>query len=90
MLTILKEEEIAGLLNTLSLDELETFRTVLKNALHEYSTGTQVAAGKTGKAGASDIQQPARTCITSPVTGRETVFMPACSADGIGMKGMLE
>ncbi|EPE04949.1 hypothetical protein F503_00103 [Ophiostoma piceae UAMH 11346] len=86
MLTILKEEEIAGLLNTLSLDELEGFRTVLKNALHEYSTGTQVAAGKSGKAGTSDIQQPARTCITSPVTGRETIFMPACSADGIGMK----
>lgn len=94
MLTILKDDEIAGLLNHLSLDDAEAFRTVLKNALYEYSTGTQITASINGKAGKggktgtwkTDIQQPKRTCITSPVTGQETVFMPACSVDGIGMK----
>ncbi|CAK7266061.1 hypothetical protein SEPCBS57363_001905 [Sporothrix epigloea] len=78
-LTILKDEEILDLLNSLTLDDFEGFRSVLKQALYEYSTGTQDA--KSG-----EIQQPPRTSITSPVTGGTTLFMPSFSNDGIGMK----
>ncbi|CAK7221805.1 hypothetical protein SCUCBS95973_004624 [Sporothrix curviconia] len=78
-LTILKDEEILDLLNGLTLDELEGFRGVLKQALYEYSTGTQDV--KDG-----EIQQPPRTVVTSPATGCTTLFMPSCSSDGIGMK----
>ncbi|CAK7269073.1 hypothetical protein SEPCBS119000_003385 [Sporothrix epigloea] len=78
-LTILKDEEILDLLNNLTLDELEEFRGVLKQALYEYSTGTQDA--KSG-----EIQQPPRTSVTSPVTGGTTLFMPSCGSGGIGMK----
>ncbi len=79
-LTILKDEEIAGLLNSLSADELDTFRMALSQSLYEYSTGTQSV--KDG-----DIQQPPRTSVTSPSTGATTLFMPSCSTDGIGVKG---
>ncbi|CAK7197558.1 hypothetical protein SEUCBS139899_000206 [Sporothrix eucalyptigena] len=78
-LTVLKDDEIASLLNVLTFDELESFRGVLKQALYEYSTGTQDI--KDG-----EIQQPPRTSVTSPVTGGTTLFMPSCSTDGIGMK----
>lgn len=79
-LTILKDDEIAELLNVLSLDELESFRGVLKQALYEYSTGTQGVQD-------GEIQQPPRTSVTSPITGCTTLFMPSCSTDGLGMKG---
>ncbi|KIH94190.1 ornithine cyclodeaminase [Sporothrix brasiliensis 5110] len=78
-LTILKDDEIAELLNYLTFDELESFRSVLKQALYEYSTGTQSVQD-------GDIQQPPRTSVTSPVTGCTTLFMPSCSTEGLGMK----
>ncbi|CAK7563145.1 MAG: hypothetical protein SEPTF4163_001004 [Sporothrix epigloea] len=78
-LTILKDEEILDLLNSLTLDEFEGFRSVLKQALYEYSTGTQDATS-------GEIQQPPRTSVSSLVTGGTTLFMPSFSNDGIGMK----
>lgn len=80
-LTILKDDEIAAMLNVLTVDELESFRTALKQALYEYSTGMQ------GLQEGDDIQQPPRTSVTSPVTGGTTLFMPSCNTHGIGMKG---
>ncbi|OAA68043.1 ornithine cyclodeaminase [Niveomyces insectorum RCEF 264] len=82
-LTILTDEQIAGLLNGLTVDELESFRDALKQSLYEYSTGTQSL--KDG-----DYHQPPRTSMTSPTTGATTLFMPSCSADGIGMKAHTE
>lgn len=79
-LTILKDDEINDLLNVLTVDELESFRSVLKQALYEYSTGTQAIQD-------GEIQQPPRTSVTSPVTGCTTLFMPSMSTDGLGMKG---
>ncbi|KAL1911967.1 hypothetical protein Sste5344_002162 [Sporothrix stenoceras] len=78
-LTILKDDEINDLLNVLTVDELESFRSVLKQALYEYSTGTQAVQD-------GEIQQPHRTSVTSPITGCTTLFMPSCSTDGLGMK----
>ncbi|EFX03549.1 ornithine cyclodeaminase [Grosmannia clavigera kw1407] len=81
-LTILTDEQIAGLLEDLTLEEAEGFRTALKTALHEYSTGTQTAGR------GDDVQQPPRTTI-SPGGGStrpSTVFVPSWSHDGVGMK----
>ncbi|CAK7240103.1 MAG: hypothetical protein STHCBS139747_001540 [Sporothrix thermara] len=77
-LTILKDEEISELLNSLTVDEFEGFHSALRQALYEYSTGTQDKDG--------EFQQPPRTSVTSPVTGGTTLFMPSCNNNGIGMK----
>jgi hypothetical protein len=78
--TVLNDTEIRSLLESLTLDELEGFRTELKSALHEYSTGTQsVQSGL--------IHQPERTSIHSNATGATTLFMPSASPVGHGVKG---
>ncbi len=79
-LTVLTDDQVKILLESLTLDELESFRNSLKSALHEYSTGTQ-------SVGDGDIHQPLRTSITSERTGAMTLFMPSCSPAGVGVKG---
>ena len=79
-LTVLTDDQIKGLLEDLTLEELESFRTSLKTALFEYSTGGQAVGG-------GDIHQPLRTRTTSPASGATSLFMPSCSPAGVGMKG---
>jgi len=80
-LSVLTDAQIKGLLENLTLDELESFRTALKATLHEYSTNTQAVDD-------SDIHQPQRTAITSAMTGATTLFMPSSSEAGVGVKGL--
>ncbi|KAI0518111.1 UbiD family decarboxylase [Xylaria bambusicola] len=75
-LAILSDEVIRALLENLTREEAENFQDVLKNALHEYSTGTQAAG----------TNQPARTSTYSERTGTTTMFMPSCSPAGNGIK----
>lgn len=78
-LSILTDEQIRGLLENLTFDELEDFRNELKSALHEYSNGTQaVDEGM--------LHQPERTSVHSSTTGATTLFMPSCSPGGYGVK----
>lgn len=80
-LTVLSDEEIRGLLESLTREEAEGLAFSLKSALHEYSTGTQsIEAGL--------IHQPDRTSIHSNKTNATTLFMPSCSTKGHGVKGM--
>lgn len=81
-LSILTDDEISGLLENLTADELEAFRDSLKSALHDYSTGTQAEDG--------EIHQPHRTVTRSSLTGATTLFMPSCSPSGLGVKGERE
>ncbi|KAK3956712.1 hypothetical protein QBC32DRAFT_249947 [Pseudoneurospora amorphoporcata] len=77
--SILTDDEIKSLLNKLTIDELESFRKNLRDALHEYSTGAQAP-------GQALIHQPERTVVRSGVTGATTLFMPSCSPAGHGVK----
>ncbi|KAK1774480.1 hypothetical protein QBC45DRAFT_385353 [Copromyces sp. CBS 386.78] len=77
--SILTDDEIKSLLNNLTIDELESFRKNLRDALHEYSTGAQTP-------GQALIHQPERTVVRSGVTGATTLFMPSCSPAGHGVK----
>ncbi|KAI0483865.1 UbiD family decarboxylase [Xylaria cf. heliscus] len=78
-LTVLPDEVIANLLENLTREEAERFQDVLKTALHEYSTATQgIDAGL--------YHQPPRTSSHSARTGATTLFMPATSPAGHGVK----
>lgn len=80
-LSVLTDEQIRLLLESLTVDELETFYVNLKGALHDYSNGSQVA-------GESDIHQPHRQSVNSSRTGATTLFMPSSSPAGVGVKGV--
>lgn len=80
-LTVLTDEQIRLLLESLTADELESFILNLKGALHDYSNGSQVP-------GESDIHQPHRQTVNSSRTGATTLFMPSSSPAGVGVKGV--
>ncbi|KAK3504012.1 hypothetical protein B0T13DRAFT_522993 [Neurospora crassa] len=77
--SILTDDEIKSLLDNLTLDELESFRENLRDALHIYSTGALTP-------GQALIHQPERTVVRSGITGATTLFMPSCSPAGHGVK----
>ena len=79
-LTVLSDEQIRYLLENLSHEEAEGFVETLRNALHEYSTGTQSI--KDGV-----VHQPERTSVHSNTTGATTLFMPSYSTLGHAVKG---
>jgi hypothetical protein len=76
-LTVLSDPNIRELLDSLTLDDVYQLQASLRQALHEYSTGTQ---------GACSLHQPERSSLQSP-NGTTTLFMPSTSSAGIGMKG---
>ncbi|KAI1205014.1 ornithine cyclodeaminase [Annulohypoxylon truncatum] len=78
-LTVLSDEQIRCLLENLSREEAEGFIYTLRNALHEYSTGTQSIADGV-------VHQPERTSVHSNTTGATTLFMPSYSALGHAVK----
>lgn len=79
-LMILSDEQIRSLLENLSHEEAEGFIKTLRNALHEYSTGTQSIADGV-------VHQPERASVHSNTTGATTLFMPSYSALGHAVKG---
>lgn len=80
--TVLSDDQVRAILESLNLDELEEFRHVLASALHEYSAGS-------GQSEGSLYQQPHRVSTLHPVTKATTLFMPSCGPGGIGCKGSI-
>ncbi|OIW24466.1 UbiD family decarboxylase [Coniochaeta ligniaria NRRL 30616] len=78
-LHVLTDDQIRELLENLTLDELESFRTELRGTLHEYSTGTNVTD-------AGLLHQPERVSVNSGVTGTTTLFMPSTGPGGHAVK----
>ncbi|ROW06706.1 hypothetical protein VPNG_06693 [Cytospora leucostoma] len=77
--SVLKDEEIKDLLNSLTVDELEEFYTSLKETLHDYSNGIQSPE-------TSEVYQPHRQSVHSSKTGATTLFMPSSGPAGFGVK----
>ncbi|KAF4632004.1 hypothetical protein G7Y89_g6122 [Cudoniella acicularis] len=77
-LTILSDTDVKNLLNNLTRADVESLQHSLRQALHEYSTGTQ-------DDGCCSDNQPERTVLESH-RGNTTLFMPSTSSSGIGMK----
>ena len=78
-LTILSDENVKSLLASLTSGEVEALQISMRNALHEYSNGTQ------DQEGCSD-HQPKRS-VMEQKNGNTTLFMPSISKIGIGIKG---
>ncbi|KAI0853575.1 NAD(P)-binding protein [Daldinia vernicosa] len=78
-LTVLSDDQINGLLESLNHDEAQELIDTLRNALHEYSTGTQSI--KDGI-----VHQPERVSVHSNTTGTTTLFMPSISRLGHAVK----
>lgn len=79
-LTVLSDEQVRAILESLTLDDLEDFRQELASALHEFSTSIQ--ADEAGL-----YQQPHRTTTLHPATHATTLYMPSCGPAGMGCKG---
>lgn len=80
-ISVLTDNEIKGLLESMTLEELESFSTDLKGALHDYSVGSQTPGED------ADIHLPHRQTIHSSTTGATSLFMPSGSPAGLGVKG---
>lgn len=78
-LTILTDQNVKDILQSLDREELMGLQDSMQVALHEYATGTTAS-------GSAAINQPNRTVIESG-NGTTTLFMPSTSSSGIGMKG---
>ncbi|KAG4027810.1 hypothetical protein MFRU_027g00980 [Monilinia fructicola] len=77
-LTVLTDSDVQHLLRDLTLRDLEGFQDKMRQALHEYSTGTQ-------DDDCCSVHQPRRTVLESKQK-KTTLFMPSTSSAGIGMK----
>ncbi|KAI1178280.1 UbiD family decarboxylase [Nemania sp. FL0916] len=82
-LAVLSDEAISDLLENLTRDEAHHFQDALKNALHEYSTGTQPGYKAVDT---SPYHQPERVSTYSDRTRATTLFMPSISPNGHGVK----
>ncbi|KAF2261596.1 NAD(P)-binding protein [Lojkania enalia] len=79
-LTILTDEDIRTLLLGLTKGDILDLQQSLADALHYYSTTTEEEAN-----GCCSLLQPLRTALKR-TDGQTTLFMPASSNDGLGIK----
>jgi ornithine cyclodeaminase/alanine dehydrogenase-like protein (mu-crystallin family) len=80
-LTVLTDEDVRSLLLQLTKQDILDLQQSLADALHYYSTATEEDAWN----GCSSSYQPLRTALKRG-DGQTTLFMPASSNDGIGVK----
>uniref|UniRef100_L7IU76 Ornithine cyclodeaminase/mu-crystallin family protein n=1 Tax=Pyricularia oryzae (strain P131) TaxID=1143193 RepID=L7IU76_PYRO1 len=78
-LSILSDGQIKGLLEDLTVEELESFKDALSSALHEYSVGTQSRTPE-------DDNHLERQVVFTPSTGTKSLFMPSHGPPGLGVK----
>lgn len=78
-LTILTDHDVKSILHSLSRQDILDLQQSLADALHYYSTATE------GESGCCATYQPQRTHLKRK-DGSTTLFMPASSNDGLGVK----
>lgn len=79
-LTILTDAEVRTLLHSLTKQDILDLQQSLADALHYYSTSTEEDLN-----GCGSSYQPLRTALQRG-DGQTTLFMPASSNDGLGVK----
>ncbi|KAF4982455.1 hypothetical protein FDECE_17508 [Fusarium decemcellulare] len=77
--TVLSDDQVNAILESLTVDELDEFRHVLASSLHEFSTGVPALE--------EAFQQPERISTLHPDTQAKTLYMPSCAPCGMGCKG---
>lgn len=83
-LTVLTDGEVKSILHSLTKAEVVVLQEALRKSLSDYSTAKQTQDDRS-------MAQPARTVIeTEKENGKSTtLFMPATSSEGLGVKGMV-
>jgi ornithine cyclodeaminase/alanine dehydrogenase-like protein (mu-crystallin family) len=79
-LTILSDHDVRTLLLQLTKEDIHDLQSSLADALHYYSTSTEDDHN-----GCCSMLQPLRTALKRS-DGQTTLFMPASSNDGLGVK----
>lgn len=79
-LTVLTDSDVRTLLHSLTKQDIHDLQQSLADALHYYSTSTEDDAN-----GCCSSYQPLRTALKRS-DGQTTLFMPASSNDGLGVK----
>ncbi|ORY13078.1 hypothetical protein BCR34DRAFT_278974 [Clohesyomyces aquaticus] len=79
-LTVLTDSDVRTLLHSLSKNDIIDLQQSLADALHYYSTSTEEDLN-----GCCSSLQPLRTALKRS-DGQTTLFMPASSNDGLGVK----
>ncbi|KAF4460137.1 hypothetical protein FALBO_13096 [Fusarium albosuccineum] len=69
--TVLSDDQVNAILESLTVDELDEFRHVLASSLHEFSTGVPALE--------EAFQQPERISTLHPDTQAKTLYMPSCA-----------
>ncbi|KAK2627317.1 hypothetical protein QTJ16_003283 [Diplocarpon rosae] len=77
-LTVLSDENVKEILHNLTRDDVATLQVAMRDALHEYATGTMT--------GACAYNQPNRTVVESAQNSTTTLFMPSISTSSIAIK----
>ncbi|KAI6710234.1 hypothetical protein JHW43_007251 [Diplocarpon mali] len=77
-LTVLSDVNVKEVLHSLTRDDVAALQISMRNALHEYATGTMNRA--------SADNQPNRTVIESAENSTTTLFMPSISSSSIAIK----
>ncbi|MCJ1311624.1 hypothetical protein MMC25_005297 [Agyrium rufum] len=78
-LTVLTDANVRDLLFSLNREDILEFQENLKEALHDYSTGTQDSSP------CCSANQPSRIAVAGQ-NGQTTMFMPAGARSGTGIK----
>lgn len=79
-LTVLSDSDVRNLLHGLTREDVLDLQQSLADGLHYYSTSTE-----SDKNGCGSCYQPLRTSLKR-CDGHTTLFMPASSNDGLGVK----
>ncbi|PBP27882.1 ornithine cyclodeaminase [Diplocarpon rosae] len=77
-LTVLSDENVKEIFHNLTRDDVAALQKAMRDALHEYATGTMT--------GACAYNQPNRTVVESAQNSTTTLFMPSISTSSIAIK----
>lgn len=83
--TVLSDDQVDSILESLNIEELDEFRHVLASSLHEFSTS--IEATEATEEATEAYQQPRRTSTLHRDTLAKTMYMPSCAPCGMGCKG---
>lgn len=78
MFTVLSDDQVKGLLQNLTVDQLDDFRSTLSSALHDFSTNPSSELA---------YQQPRQTTTFNPISKVTSLYTPCSGPEGSSCKG---
>ena len=76
-LTVLSDDQVKAVLESIGPEELDDFRSTLSSALHDYSTNIESSGS---------YAQPHRISTFNPVSKATSLYMPSSGPEGVSCK----